>query len=182
MKLKLVLASAAAVLACATLAHADDFHFTFTSDGDGPGNPLGGVVTGEIFGLDNNAWSSASAVQIDSYTPTVTGLPGTPFLISDYAASLGFAITQNAFLVLDHQLVDGVYQISGGYFDLNVQAGGFGYNSMVSPDAQSRVQNRQGLDGLSFSAAPEPATWAMMLVGFGALGMVLRSRRHLAAA
>ncbi len=180
--MKLMLASLAVATACATAAHADDFHFTFTSDGDGPGNPLGGVITGEIFGLDNNAWSSATAVQIDSYSPTVTGLPGTPFLISDYAASLGFMITQNIFLVIDDQIVDGVYQISGGYFDLNVQAGGYGYNSLVSPDAQSRVQNLQGLDGLSFSAAPEPATWAMMLVGFGALGAALRSRRSLAAA
>jgi len=29
---------------------------------------------------------------------------------------------------------------------------------------------------------PEPATWAMMIVGFGAVGMVLRSRRRLALA
>ena len=177
MKLKLVLASAAAVLACATVAHADNFHFTFGSDGDGPGNALGGVITGQILGLTDNAWSAASAVLIDSYTPNVTGLPGTPFLISDYAASLGFVITQNFFLEINGQIVDGVYQINGGYFDLNVQAGGYGYNSMVSPDAQTRVQNLGGLGGVSFSAAPEPATWAMMLVGFGALGAALRSRR-----
>lgn len=29
---------------------------------------------------------------------------------------------------------------------------------------------------------PEPATWAMMIVGFGAVGMVMRSRRRLALA
>jgi hypothetical protein len=29
---------------------------------------------------------------------------------------------------------------------------------------------------------PEPATWAMMIMGFGAVGMVLRSRRRLALA
>ena len=37
-----------------------------------------------------------------------------------------------------------------------------------------------GLDNVSLSEArpvPEPATWAMMLLGLGGLGMVLRSRR-----
>jgi hypothetical protein len=33
------------------------------------------------------------------------------------------------------------------------------------------------LDGVSLTAVPEPATWAMMLVGFGAIGYGLRRRR-----
>jgi hypothetical protein len=33
------------------------------------------------------------------------------------------------------------------------------------------------LDNVSVTAVPEPATWAMMLVGFGGLGMAMRSRR-----
>ena len=31
-------------------------------------------------------------------------------------------------------------------------------------------------------AVPEPATWAMMILGFGALGSVARRRRRLALA
>jgi hypothetical protein len=40
------------------------------------------------------------------------------------------------------------------------------------------------LDGrdLSFASAPEPASWAMMLVGFGLGGAVLRERRRRLAA
>ena len=180
--MKLAIASLAAATACATAAHAVTFNFTFTSDGDGPGNPLGGVVTGQIFDLTDNAWSSASKVVIDSYTPTVTGLPGTPFLVSDYAALIGKAITQNEFLVINRQIVWGVYQITGGYFDMNVSAGGYGYNSMVSPDAQSRVQNLGGLSGITFSAVPEPATWALMLMGVGLAGVMLRRRSATLAA
>ena len=38
-----------------------------------------------------------------------------------------------------------------------------------------------GVDNISFDsgAVPEPATWAMMLAGFGAIGCALRSRRSL---
>ncbi|MEO7787633.1 MAG: PEPxxWA-CTERM sorting domain-containing protein [Sphingomicrobium sp.] len=34
------------------------------------------------------------------------------------------------------------------------------------------------VNALTVSAVPEPGTWAMMLVGFGAMGMSLRSRRR----
>jgi PEP-CTERM motif-containing protein/uncharacterized protein DUF642 len=33
------------------------------------------------------------------------------------------------------------------------------------------------LDGVSLTAVPEPATWAMMLIGFGGLGAMIRRRR-----
>jgi choice-of-anchor C domain-containing protein len=33
------------------------------------------------------------------------------------------------------------------------------------------------LDNISISAVPEPATWAVMLIGFGGLGAAMRSRR-----
>jgi len=39
-----------------------------------------------------------------------------------------------------------------------------------------------GLDNVSISAVPEPATWAMMLVGFGGMGVAMRSRRKQAVA
>jgi hypothetical protein len=37
------------------------------------------------------------------------------------------------------------------------------------------------VDGVSLTGAPEPATWAMMLTGFGGLGALLRRRRSAAA-
>jgi hypothetical protein len=34
------------------------------------------------------------------------------------------------------------------------------------------------LDGVSLTAVPEPATWAMMLLGFGGIGAMIRRRRQ----
>ncbi len=38
------------------------------------------------------------------------------------------------------------------------------------------------LDGVTLNAIPEPAEWVMMLIGFGALGVVARLRRRVAKA
>jgi hypothetical protein len=34
------------------------------------------------------------------------------------------------------------------------------------------------LDGVSLSIVPEPSTWAMMLLGFGGIGAIIRRRRQ----
>ena len=49
---------------------------------------------------------------------------------------------------------------------------------------QTGPSNQQGnvIDDIRVSAVPEPATWAMMIVGFGAAGAMVRSRRKLALA
>lgn len=64
----------------------------------------------------------------------------------------------------------------------------FGYGVGLN-DPFFRSRSRTGLaDDLSVtqvaapSAAPEPATWALLLIGFGASGAALRARRRLAAA
>jgi len=38
------------------------------------------------------------------------------------------------------------------------------------------------LDSVSIAAVPEPSTWAMMLIGFGAVGFAMRRRNRLATA
>jgi hypothetical protein len=48
------------------------------------------------------------------------------------------------------------------------------------PPTALRVDNLQGTADLAgVGGVPEPATWAMMLIGFGGLGAVLRRRRSL---
>jgi len=40
------------------------------------------------------------------------------------------------------------------------------------------TQNAFEIDNLRINPVPEPATWAMMLVGFAGIGMSLRRRRQ----
>jgi hypothetical protein len=63
----------------------------------------------------------------------------------------------------------------------------FVYNAGLNETFFQAHATYDGVDpGLTFNlvgqAVPEPASWAMMLVGFGGLGVAMRSRRKLAAA
>lgn len=55
-----------------------------------------------------------------------------------------------------------------------VQPGG---NSVLWPTADNLT-----LGGQAVSAVPEPATWAMMIIGFGAVGSMVRTSRRRSAA
>ncbi|THD61471.1 PEP-CTERM sorting domain-containing protein [Phenylobacterium sp.] len=193
MNWKILIAGAAAAAALASSASAQALNFTFSSDlslvGDGPifgdDTIVPGFVTGTILGLQANGFDQqASDVLIDFVSPGVLGLPGKPFSLFDYANELAatvdpnIVISQNDFDVVDGQVVFAVFQIFGGYFDLNV-AGQF--NSMVSPDSNSRIQNLGGLGAVTFSV-PEPEAWMLMAMGFGGLGALLRARRRTAGA
>jgi hypothetical protein len=67
--------------------------------------------------------------------------------------------------------------------NFNFAGGGAGGLAPQSVDGHAFAFSIK-LDGqdLSFAAAPEPASWAMMITGFGMGGAVLRRRRRLATA
>jgi hypothetical protein len=72
---------------------------------------------------------------------------------------------------------------AGGTFTYNTSRGD--YETFQEADFDGRVNrvevhNASGFEDFSISvvAVPEPATWGMMIVGFGMVGGVLRRRRH----
>lgn len=82
---------------------------------------------------------------------------------------------------IEIQVGGAVTNATGGNFSVTIDpiitlAPGFadqGYTLLVAPDAQPPA----GVSGV-----PEPATWALMIVGFGAAGATLRRRRATTAA
>jgi hypothetical protein len=59
---------------------------------------------------------------------------------------------------------------------------GFATDPSFGPSSSLLSRGLTITGGGGFSVTPEPATWAMMLVGFGGLGAMLRRRRHAAMA
>ncbi len=195
----LALASAA-LLAISSQAQALTFDFSFS-------NEIGlnaGTVYGRIYGL-GEGWSSASQVLITSLPESFEGVPDTPFTIESYAQqSFDGVIYYNTFHVTGGQIDFAYYQIQGGFFDILVPFDGYYYNQLASLSGPfgaegstviSSITNaRPSTNGSVFRAVaddapfgpfhqpvPEPATWALMLMGFGALGAALRRRRGAAA-
>jgi hypothetical protein len=70
--------------------------------------------------------------------------------------------------------------ITGPAIDTILQAGQY----YVQIDSSTLINKGDEFvtGGLTLSAVPEPATWAMMITGFGLLGLAARRRRELATA
>ncbi|RYF20060.1 MAG: PEP-CTERM sorting domain-containing protein [Oxalobacteraceae bacterium] len=181
--IKGLLASTALLLAVP--ASAADFYFAFASDLSDPqvSNGVNSVVFGRILGLADSGASSATSVIIDGFTSgAFTNVP------TD--AALWTTQFSNSFVVENGVITSALFHAERnfmGSFDqlyLNVDIGTYqgptNYAS-VGVDNTISVWNNLGFDTLVFETAavvPEPATWAMMLVGFGMLGGALRYRRR----
>jgi hypothetical protein len=159
--------------------------------GNVPGMPSVDLVGPGFF--DNLAYSTGNSVDLDGSTgsgnvpagelQSVTSLPTGNYTVS-------FLLAGN----LRTSAANPTVAVSIGGETIDVTPSSYlqpytEYN-LYFADASGQVDfkdlgpsNQQGdlLDNVVVSV-PEPATWAMMLVGFGGLGAAMRSRRRLAAA
>ena len=119
------------------------------------GATYGGVVESGCGLASTNCWYDGAVQAYDAISQTVATNPGD------------------------------VYQIS-----FNLNGGGFGNNpgfySDLSTNGDITDTGGTGIDVLAYAQAglpvagtvPEPAAWALMLVGFGSMGALLRARRR----
>jgi len=76
------------------------------------------------------------------------------------------------------------YDVTGDKSNMNylletltfTSTGGTNTLSFLSQDANSPYGAVVG--GISISAVPEPATWVMLILGFGGIGLMLRAARQ----
>jgi hypothetical protein len=177
MTLKGICSAAALFLAAASTANAATYVYSVTDDS--------GVVASGDFTTDasNDITAFTGALTGAFFAPTTGAISFTPNADGSNAfySPSGFFIVDDVYnptaapgANLD---VDGIlFSVAGSEY--NLWGNGVG--------APYTLENNQGVaESVSFSAAavPEPATWAMMFVGFGGLGVAMRnSRRKLAVA
>ncbi len=167
----MMLLAAPAALAMATPALAAQYNFSFTTS-----TPLfGPTVAGSgIFTTSDTAMtvSGQTAFQILSVTGTVNGVA-----INAPTGSYGnYFTTGSSFL-------DGTgttfFNVNGGRIDFfNQSSNGIYRVNTFSPGSSNFVTANSSL----VAAVPEPASWAMMLLGFGAIGFAMRRKRIISPA
>ncbi|MFT3975936.1 MAG: FxDxF family PEP-CTERM protein [Sphingomonas bacterium] len=137
--------------------------------------PTGGTLTG-IFGNTNPHGSGTDLY--DFTVPTSGDLYG-------FVGSVGLRITLTN-LDFTSVTLDGnaFNQISSGVFELQTIAQSILAGNHTISVSYANAQRESSYAGLlSFNpsatpAVPEPATWAMMILGFGLIGGAMRYRRR----
>ena len=127
----------------------------------------GSATSTTLYGLDAATDSLVRAVSANAGTYTNTSLLGNIF------APLGAGIT---FMSGDRVGFDISGSTNLGFFTINDR---FFSIDLASGLATSiGALSVGGITGITAAAAvPEPATWAMMLIGFGAIGYSMRKRQ-----
>ena len=69
-----------------------------------------------------------------------------------------------------------------GWSEYSYEFTAFDSTSTLVFNSQTRTPYGPALDNVSVSAVPEPATWAMMIIGFGSAGAMVRRHRKVAGA
>lgn len=193
------------LVAMASPAAAVTVVFNDGSGGLAPGETLIQDFNSGVSGATNvsNAGIYASSQDGVAAEPA-TGDQGDPFFavlgggtadfnfanpLNEFSFDYGSADTYNSLTVFfaggGSQTFTGQQLIDSGVADGNQTAARTNGRLIVHGDGQSFTgirlsssQNSLELDNIAGSAVPEPATWAMMLFGFGAVGFGMRRRRN----
>jgi PEP-CTERM motif len=165
---------ATAILFTITAANAAIYKFTFessdaelTAAGQFTVNAANEVtgVSGAVSGLTNQA---ISGVTPNPTFPSASYSPDDSFIFDNLYSSSGNAFDYSGLLFTTSGN-------PGGYWNLWSTAPG---NYSLFESAGSYNYPIQESGTLSVAAAPEPSTWAMLALGFAALGFVGRRRQH----
>ena len=160
----LALGAAVAASLAATQASAAPFYINYT------GTSLSTNVSFTAHLTGNETNGVATSISGDRNGVAVTGL-------SSYAGA-----TQHVTGTFPYTDFGGISftTFDGNSYNFYISGNGNNYELTLSPTNQDGHEDFDAqIDPLSVSAAvPEPATWGLMLAGFGMIGFSLRSRKR----
>ena len=150
--------------------------------------------------LAGAASASHAAVLITNGSGTITGVSDVMLGTKTYDVSFGNTVSTPllaAYAADALSQIEGVFSSSTApnsikgcsnlkncYITFPVTTGGYDYlqistkNGLITGNESAVGQGKAQVTYAIFTAVPEPATWAMMLVGFGMIGFAMRARRQ----
>ena len=153
------------VFTLASAATLGSISFDVATDfGPGPSQPINLTISADVGGVPGGTYLD------ETLTGTFVNTPNDTSIVT-FAGS-GTALAAGSYFISFFADNLGVPGYAGGSGKLITRIDGF---SVAQHDSAGFVINSAG-------GVPEPSAWAMMLVGFGGLGIAMRSRRKLAAA
>jgi len=162
-----------------------DFELTFTSAAVG----LDPVLLGSTSHVQNSVGSGGTLDVYVTRTGISTSFP--PTFFSSFTSNVlttGWTLTEQSFLGTANQKFGGT--LLSSYTFVPPGLGTFSHFQPATPDATYSITQRytvtavglgESLATISVAAIPEPGTWALMIMGFGGAGTLLRARRRQAA-
>lgn len=152
-----------------------------------------------IIGATGTTSGTISVSNVDSPLPnrlqfdTIAAAPGsvTSFFtfMESFPSFATFAVTTSDGTITLEQLLTGggstvIKSVSGSGFALELKTGLLAANTSYRFSYRANLPSGGNVSGTgTFTrAVPEPATWALMLLGFGGIGFAMRRRRQPALA
>lgn len=194
MKLTYLAATAAAAAMAATAAGAAPTTIDFSTFADGTPVSSVGPVGFSLYGgqaggtpLVSDYWVGDQIQMNNSPSgqyPTSEGIEITfaggannvSFTFNNYGPSGSFESAYSGATQVDNQTIG--YNCAWSFCTVNVS--GSDITSLYIDNNNGGYSWEFGVGSLSYNAVPEPASWALMLIGVGALGGALRASRRTA--
>ena len=183
------MASIAALGLCGVAAPASAASYIVAETIGSTGHVNGSIVTDGATGTLTNAniisWNllvqgGGSSITLTNANSSLSVL-GTSLTATASALSFNYSNPSNSYIIFQFGGVGG-----GNPYWCNATNAGLCYQGATAApvyynDSTTQVEARSGTEVIASAAAigavPEPATWAMMILGFGAVGAGLRHRR-----
>lgn len=134
-------------------------------------NNVANAASTTLYGIDAFTDSLVRSTSPNAGAYVNTSLDGTPFV------PLGVLLGASDPLGFDISGLTGAsfFSANGSFYGINLTTGASTLVGQIGTEGITGI-------ALGVAAVPEPGTWAMMLIGFGAIGVAVRRRRRSVAA